>query len=83
MYGPHSLKVFNMKKILIVVLICASVSCYKNKDDNYDSGNNTGNTNCGTHDGHTLYKDGGGCYYYSDNYNSTKVYVDASECTCD
>jgi hypothetical protein len=72
-----------MKKILVLVLACAVLSCYKNKDDGYDSGNNNGDNNCGTHDGKQLYKDGQGCYYYSDSYYSTKVYVESSECKCE
>ncbi len=73
-----------MKQLFILAIICALLSCYKNKDDDYNSGNNNnGNNNCGTHDGKQLYKDGQGCYYYTDSYYSSKVYVEASECKCE
>ena len=72
-----------MNKVLIMVLACVALSCYKNKDDGYDTGNNTGGNNCGTHEGKLLYKDAQGCYYYTDNYNSTKAYVELSECKCE
>jgi len=74
-----------MKKIISVVLFILALSCYK-KDDGYNNNpppNNGGgnNTDCGSFNGYTLYKDNEGCYYNGANYS--KVYVDASNCTCD
>ena len=72
-----------MKKIISVVLIILAVSCYKKEDNNYGNNNNPppGNGDCGTFNGYQLYKDNEGCYYNGSNYS--KVYVDASNCTCD
>ena len=73
-----------MKKIISVVLLILALSCYKKKDDGYNNNppNNGGNnTDCGSFNGYTLYKDNEGCYYNGTNYS--KVYVDASNCTCD
>jgi len=73
-----------MKKIISVVLLILALSCYK-KDDGYNNNpppnNGGGNTDCGSFNGYTLYKDNEGCYYNGANYS--KVYVDASNCTCD
>ena len=73
-----------MKKIISVVLLILALSCYK-KDDGYNNNpppnNGGGNTDCGSFNGYTLYKDNEGCYYNGSNYS--KVYVDASNCTCD
>jgi len=73
-----------MKKIISVVLLILALSCYK-KDDGYNNNpppnNGGGNTDCGSFNGYTLYKDNEGCYYNGTNYS--KVYVDASNCTCD
>ena len=72
-----------MKKIISVVLLILALSCYK-KDDGYNNNpppnNGGGNTDCGSFNGYTLYKDNEGCYYNGTNYS--KVYVDASNCTC-
>lgn len=71
-----------MKKVLTVMLFILALSCYKKDDNGY--GNNPppggNNTDCGTFNGYTLYKDSEGCYYNGANY--AKVYVDASNCTC-
>jgi hypothetical protein len=73
-----------MKKIVIFILFTLALSCYKkgNTDNSNDPPNNGGNNNadCGTYNGYTLYKDAEGCYYNGGNYS--KVYVDASNCTC-
>ena len=73
-----------MKKAISIVLVILTISCYKKDDDNYNDPppNNGGNNgDCGTYNGYQLYKDNEGCYYNGANYS--KVYVDASNCTCD
>jgi hypothetical protein len=73
-----------MKKVISVVLVMLALSCYKKDDDNYNDppANNGGNNaDCGTYNGYQLYKDSEGCYYNGGNYS--KVYVDASNCTCE
>ncbi|MBL7698612.1 MAG: hypothetical protein JNK79_10645 [Chitinophagaceae bacterium] len=76
-----------MKKLLVLLVLTASLSCSKDEDngnnnppDNNNGGGNGGG-NCGTYLGYQLYKDSEGCYYNGPNY--AKVYVDASNCTCD
>ena len=72
-----------MKKVISIVLIILALSCYKKDDDNYNDPppNGGNNADCGMYNGYQLYKDNQGCYYNGDNYS--KVYVDASNCTCD
>ena len=72
-----------MKKIISVVLFILALSCYKKDDDGYGNNpptNGGGNGDCGMYNGYQLYKDNEGCYYTGSNYS--KVYVDASNCTC-
>ncbi|HUQ67098.1 MAG TPA: hypothetical protein VM101_13135 [Flavitalea sp.] len=71
-----------MKRIISILFFILALSCYKNKKagNNDPPPNNGGNTDCGTLNGYTLYKDAQGCYYNGSNYS--KVYVDASNCTC-
>jgi hypothetical protein len=71
-----------MKKIITVVFFILALSCYKKNKDGYNDpppNNGGNNTDCGTFNGYTLYKDSEGCYY---NANYSKIYVDASNCTC-
>ena len=73
-----------MKKLFIMVLTLASFSCSKDGDkteNNNPPPNNGGNNDCGTYLGYALYKDNEGCYYSGANYS--KVYVEASNCTCE
>ena len=75
-----------MKTFLFLLLILSQlVACSKGDDgsSNNPPANNGGNNNtdCGTMNGYTLYKDSEGCYYSGSNYS--KVYVDASNCTCE
>lgn len=75
-----------MKKLLMLVLLTATISCSKDEDTGGDNNpppnNNGGNNNdCGTYLGYALYKDTEGCYYNGGNYS--KVYVEASNCTCE
>jgi len=73
-----------MKKIISVVIFILALSCSKDDDNgsNNPPPNNGGNnTDCGTFNGYTLYKDNEGCYYNGNNYS--KVYVEASNCTCE
>ena len=75
-----------MKKMLSIVLVVLALSCSKDggDDNNNTGGNNDGgnnNTDCGTFNGYTLYKDSEGCYYNGGNYD--KIYVEASNCTCE
>lgn len=73
-----------MKKLLVLILLTASLSCSKD-GDNEDTNNPPpppgNNDDCGTYLGYALYKDSEGCYYNGGNYS--KVYVDASNCTCE
>jgi hypothetical protein len=66
-----------MKKfIILAALFAVTLSC--TKEDNTGS---TSTPDCGTYNGHQLYKGPqGGCYYI--NSNGNKTYVDASECDC-
>ena len=74
-----------MKKLLIIVcLFSLTLSCSKGDDggsNNPPPNNGGNNTDCGTYQGYTLYKDSEGCYYTGGNYS--KVYVNASNCTCE
>ena len=74
-----------MKTSLFLLLILSQlVACSKGDDgssNNPPANNGGNNTDCGTMNGYTLYKDSEGCYYSGSNYS--KVYVDASNCTCE
>ena len=75
-----------MKTLRALPLMLLLLACSKDGDDesgNNPPPNNGGNNNadCGTYLGYTLYKDGEGCYYNGSNYS--KVYIDASNCTCE
>lgn len=74
-----------MKNILPVLLLVFALSCSKNDEGGSNEpppddppGNNG---DCGTFNGYILYKDSEGCYYTGGNYS--KVYVEASNCTCE
>lgn len=55
---------------LAIILFSTSLSCETSNE-----------TDCGTYNGHQLYKGSqGGCYYY--NSNDNKTYVDRSYCNC-
>lgn len=73
-----------MKKLFVMLMLTASLSCSKDEDnggENNPPPNNGGGDDCGTYLGYTLYKDSEGCYYNGGNYD--KVYIDASNCTCE
>ena len=71
-----------MKKLLVLLMLTASLSCSKDDDNgnNNPPDNNGDGAGCGTYLGYQLYKDSEGCYYNGSNYS--KVYIDASNCTC-
>ena len=76
-----------MKKVLTIFALTLALACSKDGgDDNNNTGGNNGggnnNADCGTFNGYTLYKDSEGCYYNGGNYDS-KIYVEASNCTCE
>ena len=74
-----------MRILRAVPLMLLLLACSKDGDDGSNNNpppNNGGNNgDCGTYLGYTLYKDGEGCYYNGSNYS--KVYIDASNCTCE
>jgi len=69
-----------MKKLLLYLILFMAISCYK-KDKDYNQPGDGNNTSCGSHNGKPLYKDSGGCYFYSDSYGA-KTYVELNECSC-
>lgn len=74
-----------MKKLFMLLLLTASLSCSKDEDNGSQNpppnNNGGGSADCGTYLGYQLYKDSEGCYYNGANYS--KVYVDDNNCNCD
>ncbi len=70
--------------ILLTVVLYVIFGCSDIEETNLNSNSNqeeTGEWECGTHNGNTLYTGPrGGCYYYNSNKN--KTYVDRKECDC-
>lgn len=68
-------KFLTMKKLVLIFILligCLNIISCDSSDDG---------TECGTHNGNTLYTGPqGGCYYY--NGSDNKIYVDRSECDC-
>lgn len=70
-----------MKKLLLYLILFMAISCYKKDSKDYNQSGGGNNTSCGSHNGKPLYKDSGGCYFYSDSYGA-KTYVELNECSC-
>jgi hypothetical protein len=59
-----------MQKIIAILILISFIACKK-----------SGDTPCGSYNGHSLYKgSSGGCYYI--NSSGNKEYVDRSFCNC-
>ncbi len=70
-----------MKRTCIILLTAVTALLGISCNNPSDSDSTGGGSNCGTHNGKTLYiGPQGGCYYI--NSSGNKTYVDRSECDC-